>query len=154
MSDREPRFKYRLDPLMRLRASERDVLRTEALQAAQEVQQRSRELEEIGRTIERTELAQRSLVADGSEIAVDAQLRTQSYLRLQREAQARKRRELETAERKESDVLSKLLLKQRDAKALELHKDKQRRQFETVLGRSMIKSADDQWLLMRPKAKK
>jgi flagellar export protein FliJ len=154
MSEREQRFKYRLDPLIRLRANERDVLRAEALQAAKEVQQRTRELEDIGRTIEHTEGALRGLVASGSEISVDAQLRMQSYLSQQRESQARKRRELTSAEQKETGVLSRLQVKQRDAKALELHKDKQRREFETVRGRSMIKSADDQWLLMRPKDKK
>ena len=154
MTEREQRFKYRLDPLMRLRANERDVLRAEALEAAKEVQQRARELEEIGRTIERTEGALRALVASGSEIPVDAQLRMQSYLSQQRESHARKRHELASAERKETGVLSRLQVKQRDARALELHKDKQRREFETVRGRSMIKSADDQWLLMRPKDKK
>jgi len=154
MSDRELRFKYRLDPLMRLRASERDVLKAEAAEAAQEVSQRTRELEEIRRTIEGTEAALRALAADGSEISVDERLRMQSYLSLQREGEKRKRRELESAEQKESGVRAKLQLKQRDAKALELHKDKQLRQFEAVRGRSMIKSADDQWLLMRPKDKK
>jgi len=154
MSDREPPFKYRLDPLMRLRASERDALRAEALQAAQEVQQRTRELQDIGRTIERGESALRALVTDGSEIAVDAQLRIQRYLALQREGEVRKRRELESAEQKESGLLSKLLLKQRDAKALELHKDKQRRQFEVERGRASVKSADEQWLLRGPKPRK
>jgi hypothetical protein len=154
MSDREQPFKYRLDPLMRLRASERDVLRAEALQAAQEVQQRTRELEEIARTIRRTEVVLRALVTDGSEIAVDAQLRVQRYLSLQREGEARKRRELQAAEQKESGVLSKLQLKQRDTKALELHKDKQLRQFEILRGRSTIKAADDRWLLQRPKDRK
>jgi flagellar export protein FliJ len=154
MTDREPRFKYRLDPLMRLRASERDVLRTEALQAAQEVKQRSRELDEIGRTISHAEDALRALVTGGAEIAVDAQLRMQGYLNQQREGQAHKRRELELAERKESGVRSKLLDKQRDAKALELHKDKQRRQFDAVRGQSLIKSADDEWLIRNPKGRK
>jgi len=154
MADREPRFKYRLDPLMRLRATERDVLKAEAAQAAREVEAKARELAEIGRSIERAQVELRALYERGSDIPVDAQLRVQSYLSLQREGEARKRRELETAAQKESGVRSKLQLKQRDAKALERHKDKQRRQFEAVLGRSQIKSADDQWLLMRPKRTK
>ncbi len=154
MADREPRFLYRLDPLMRLRATERDALKAEALEASREVELRARELEVIGRTIEHAEVALRSLCTSGADILVDAQLRAQGYLDLQREGQGRKRRELATAEQKESGVRSKLQLKQLDAKALELHKDKQRRQFEAVRGRSTMKAADDQWLLIRPKRKK
>jgi hypothetical protein len=53
MSEREPRFKYRLEPLIGLRSAERDALQDEMRRASGEVEKRTREFEELSRAVAR-----------------------------------------------------------------------------------------------------
>ena len=154
MSEREPRFKYRLDPLARLRAGVRDALKAEAAQAAREVELRAMEMERLGRELERVEGELRALRSRGGELAVDAELRAQGYLAAHRERLLGKRRELEAARGKADEARSRLQLKQRDARALERHRDRQRREYDIVRGRSATRAADEQWLLMLGRRRK
>ena len=149
MSEREPRFRYRLEPLAKLRAAERDALVVEAARAAREVERRSSEHERIGRRVERAEWALRTLNRGGAEIRVDEQLRLRGYLRLQRDERERAGHELAGALREQNRVLAALQDKQRDAKALETHRERKLRRFDEERARASAKAADERWLQRR-----
>jgi flagellar biosynthesis chaperone FliJ len=114
--------------------------------AAAEVEKRTRECEELLRDIGAAEGRLRGLLADGTSIAVDEQLRLQAYLDSRRRQREAKSRELDEASRAMHRVLEQLLAKQREAKALEKHRERQRREFDQAQARLAHKAADDQWL--------
>jgi len=146
MSEHERRFKYRLDPLISLRSAERDALQGEMRRAAEELDRRTREFEDLARDIGSLESALRELLRSGASIAVDEQLRLQGYLEQRRREREAKQRALDEASRAMHRVLEQLTAKQRDAKALEKHRDRKREQFDQAQSRLAIKAADDQWL--------
>ena len=146
MSEREPLCKYRLDPLISLRSAERDALQDEMRRAAGEVEKRTRECEDLLRDISSVEGALRKALRSGASIAVDEQLRLQGYLDGRRRAREAKQRELDQATVEMHRVLEQLTAKQRDAKALEKHRDRKRQQFDLEQSRLALKVADDQWL--------
>jgi flagellar export protein FliJ len=146
MSEREARFKYRLEPLISLRSAERDALQEEMRRAAGEVERRTHECEDLSREIASAEGALRNALRSGASIAIDEQMRLQSYLDGRRRAREAKQRELEAASLEMHRVLDRLTAKQRDAKALEKHRDRKRRQFDLEQSRLALKAADDQWL--------
>ena len=148
----EQRFSYRLEDLLRLRAIERDVLTAERAGAAREVERKAEELAQIERVIVLSERALRALCEAGSELSVDAQMRRLRFLDVQRKWSEEKQRELKTAEGKEAQIRAALSAKQREAKALERHKEKQRRQFDAEQARHAINDADDECLRARSRA--
>jgi flagellar export protein FliJ len=139
-------FRYRLQPLIGLRSAERDALQGEMRRAAAEVENRTRECEELGRDIVAAERRLRGLLADGASIAVDEQLRLQGYLDSCRRRRDLKRRELDEASQALHRVLEQLLAKQREAKALEKHRDRQRRDFDQAQARLALRAADEDWM--------
>ncbi len=149
MSGRETRFAYRLDTLIRLRSAERDAASAAAAQAAREVEQRSRECDAIVHAIERAEGELRALCASGESIAIDAQLRLQFYLRAERQRQRDKRRELDEATKVMDRLSTELQARSRDARALELHRERKRRAFDVERQRASLNAADEQWLAAR-----
>jgi hypothetical protein len=151
MSEREPKFAYRLEALIRLRSAERDALKAPMQEAAREVERRSRECEEILRAIERGEAELRALLASGASIAVDEQLRVQAYLGAERARHAAKRRELAEAIERSTRLMSELAARSRDTRALELHRQRKRREFDEEAGRALLNAADAQWLARRTK---
>jgi hypothetical protein len=134
---------------MRLRAAERDALQGDAARATREVEDRTRECESISRSVELAEGLLRSLRRSGAQMSVDEEMRLQEYLRHRREQHAAKQRELEDALRARLEVLAQLQAKQQDARALETHRDRQRRRFDDAQARAALASADDQWLRRR-----
>lgn len=146
MSERERPFHYRLEPLARLRAAERDALKAELERAAGEVDRKARERDRVARGIERAEEDLRALRHGGAHLSVDAQLRVQRYLQQQRELKAARQRELDEAARVVEVKLGELQLKLQDTKALENHRERQRRQFDEVQLRGALNTADERWL--------
>jgi flagellar biosynthesis chaperone FliJ len=146
VSGAERRFRYRLDSLIRLRSAERDALSGEAARAAREVQDRARECEELAQAVELAERMLRTLRRDGASISVDEELRLQSYLGLHRRQREAKQRELDQASRSMEKALAELQAKQRDARALESHRERQRRRFDEQAARVALNGADEQWL--------
>ena len=146
MSGQERKFKYRLESLVKLRSAERDALKNDVERASGEVQKRTRERDDIERTIELAEDELRALYRGGADLSLDAQSRLQLYLRQQRGLRSAKQRELEEATRVMQAVLCALELKVQDTKALEKHRDRQRRQFDDVQTRVTLHAADEQWL--------
>jgi flagellar biosynthesis chaperone FliJ len=57
-----------------------------------------------------------------------------------------KRRELDEASQALHRVLEQLLAKQREAKALEKHRDRQRRDFDQAQARLALRAADEDWM--------
>src|SRR5262245_12300714 len=149
MSDRERRFRYRLDPLIRLRSAERDALKGDVRRAAEEVDRRTSEVERVSREVSEAEGELRAALRSGAAIAVDEQMRLQAYLKQRRAQRVAKQRELDQATLAMSRVLEELISKQRDAKTLEKHRDRQQRQFEQTESRVALNAADDQWLRKR-----
>jgi flagellar export protein FliJ len=149
MSDRERRFQYRLEPLIRLRSAERDVLKGEMRQAAEEVEKRTREVEQVSREVQAAESELRAALRSGAAIAVDEQQRLQGYLKQRREQREAKQRSLDAASQAMFQVIERLNAKQQDTRALEKHRERQRRQFDQAEARVALNSADDQWLRKR-----
>ena len=146
MNDHERRFRYRLDSLIRLRAAERDALSGELASARRELENRTRECDEISHAIDLAEGLLRALRRDGARMSVDEELRVQSYLGLRRREREAKQRGRDEALRAVETALAELQAKQRDAMALEAHRDRQRRRFDEQQARVALNSADDQWL--------
>jgi hypothetical protein len=151
MSERSRKFAYRLEALIRLRGAERDALKASRTQAAREVEKRSRECDDIGHAIQQAEWALRALLRSGESIAVDEQLRLQAYLQEERRRHKAKRKDLDEAVLTMSRVSAELAARQRDAKALELHKERKRRQFDESELRASLNAADDVWLSQHKK---
>ena len=152
MSDRAPKFEYRLEALIRLRSAERDALKVSANEAAHAVEQRSRECDDLVHAISRAEDALRELCASGERIAVDEQLRLQAYLGEERRRHKDKRRELGEAVERMSKISAELQARSRDARALELHRERQRHAHDAERQRAAFDAADELWL-SRPKGK-
>jgi flagellar biosynthesis chaperone FliJ len=152
MSEREARFAYRLETLIRLRSAERDAASAAAAQAAREVERRSRECDAIVHAIEGAEAELRALCASGESIAVDAQLRLQLYLRAERQRHRDKRHELGEATKVMDRLSTELQERSRDARALELHRERKRRAFDVDQQRASLNAADEQWLARKDKS--
>lgn len=146
MSDHERRFSYRLETLIRLRAAERDALRSEVARATRTLEDRTRECDAISRSVEMAESMLRGLRRSGAQMSVDEEMRLQEYLHHRRQQHEAKQRELADAARARLQVLSELQSKQQDAKALEAHRSRQRRRFDDAQARAALNTADDQWL--------
>ena len=149
MSDRERRFIYRLDPLIKLRAAERDVLKGEARRAAEEVHQRTEAVEQVARDVVAAEGALRAALRSGAAIAIDEQQRLQAYLKQRRVQREARQRELDDATIAMNRVLEQLNSKQRDTRTLEKHRERQRKQFDQAESRVALNAADDQYLRKR-----
>lgn len=151
MSERSRSFGYRLEALAKLRNAERDALKASATQAAREVEKHSRECDDIVHAIEQAEGTLRVLCASGERIAVDEQMRLQAYLRAERQRHQAKRRELSEAAALMSRLSTELQARSRDAKALELHRERKRRQFDDARTRASLDAADALWLAQHKK---
>jgi len=145
MTEREIKFKYRLDALIKLRAAERDVLKIDVERAFGEVERKTRERDSIARSIRLAEEELRSLCRSGAELQLENQLRLQLYLRQQWEMRSAKQSELDEAARVASLVVAQLDLKLKDTKALESHRERKRRQFDGEQLRVAMNVADEQW---------
>jgi hypothetical protein len=149
MSEGERKFRYRLEALIRLRAAERDALKTALERAAEEVERRSRACEAVARAIELAESELRALYRDGADLPLDGQLRLQLYLKQQRAIRTAKQREVDEASRAMHLALSELELKLQDTKALESHRERKRQQFDEIQARAAMHTADEQWLRLK-----
>jgi flagellar biosynthesis chaperone FliJ len=149
MSERSRAFAYRLEALIRLRGAERDAAKASRAQAALEVEKRSRECDDIRQAIQQAEWGLRALLRSGESIAVDEQMRLQAYLQEERGRHKAKRHELDEAMQSMSRLSAELAARQRAAKALELHKERKRRQFDESELRSSLNATDDLWLAQR-----
>ena len=149
MSDRERRFTYRLDPLIKLRAAERDALKGEVRRAAEEVHRRTEAVEQVARDVVAAEGALRAALRSGAAIAIDEQQRLQAYLKQRRVQREARQRELDDATVAMNRVLEQLNSKQRDTRTLEKHRDRQRKQFDQTESRVALNAADDQYLRRR-----
>jgi hypothetical protein len=145
MTERQIKFKYRLETLIRLRSAERDALKTEVERALSEVQMKTSERESITRSIRLAEEELRSRCCSGVELDLENQRRVQLYLRQQWEKQRTKQLEVQEAARAASSLVSQLDLKLKDAKALENHRERKRRQFDGERLRVAMNAADEQW---------
>jgi flagellar export protein FliJ len=145
----ERKFAYRLEALIRLRSAERDAAGAQAAEAAREVEQRSRECDALVHGIERAEGELRALCASGASIAVDAQLRLQAYLHAERQRLRDKRRELDEANQRMARRRAELQERSRDARALELHRERKRVAFDLERQRAAHHAADESWLARR-----
>ena len=146
---KERSFKYRLESLVKLRAAERDALKTDMARAAERVEKKARECADIAREVELAESELRTLNRSGAELSLDGQLRLQLYLKQRREKRAAKQRELDEVSRAMELVLAQLQLKVQDTKALESHRDRKRRQFDEGQARASLHAADEQWMRRR-----
>lgn len=146
MSDGGRKFRYRLEPLVKLRSAERDALKAELERAADEVDRKAAECDLLARAIDRAEGELRALCRGGAELPLDAHQRLQLYLRRQRELRGAKQRELDAAALVVERKLSELQLKLQDTKALESHRERKRRQFDDTQLRALMSAADERWL--------
>jgi hypothetical protein len=149
VTEREQKFEYRLEALIRLRSAERDAAKASAAQAAREVELRSRECDAIGHSIEHAEGELRALCASGASIAIDEQMRLQAYLRQERARHKAKRRELGEAVQNMARLSNEAQTRSRDTRALELHRDRKRRAFDVDRQRAALNAADELWLARR-----
>ncbi len=154
MNSHVSKFRYRLDALIKLRASERDVLKEEVQRALAEVERKTRERDDAGAAIGRAEEELRVLCRDGAQLSMDAQLRLQLYLRQQREMCRTKQLEVNEASSVAVATIGRLQIKLRDAKSLESHRKRKRRQFDENEQRMAMNVADEQWLRGRRALKK
>jgi hypothetical protein len=143
MSGRSPKFEYRLEALIRLRSAERDALKTSANEAAREVEKRSRECDDLVHVISRAEGELRELCASGERIAVDEQMRLQAYLGEERRRHKAKRRELGEAVERMNKISAELQARSRDARALELHRERKRHAHDAEQQRASFDAADE-----------
>jgi hypothetical protein len=144
MSERERKFRYRLESVIKLRAAERDALKGDLERANAAVESKARECDALREAIELAESELRALYRSGAELPLDGQLRLQAYLKQQRELRRARQRELEEASRAMMRVLSELELKVQDTKALESHRARKRRQFDEQQMRVIMNAADEQ----------
>lgn len=151
MSEREPRFKYRLDPLARLRAAQRDAARAEAARATRELELHMQEGDAIAQRMQAAQDAVRESSRRGAAIRPDEQLRMREYLHRQRDQQAAKAHEVEHARLEQARALAALQGAHQTSKALNLHRERMRGQFEQHRKRAAANAADDRWLARRAK---
>jgi flagellar biosynthesis chaperone FliJ len=146
MSGRAQRFEYRLEPLARLRAAQGDTARAAAAQARATVEARRKDCDEAEQRIGEAQQAMREAARQGAPIRPEEQLRLRAYLQRLVAERAARRRELETAEQAQARVLESLRALRQQARTLELHRGRQRGEFEQRRERTSAAQADERWL--------
>ena len=152
--DAKRRFVHRLDPLMKLRAAERDALTVSAAAALREADQRTHEWQAAARSVARAEAALRELRASGRRLAPDQELRLLGYIAAERSRQDAALGRRDQAVQAAAGVRSELEGKQRDVKALERHRSRERSRLDEHERSAAQKASDDAWLARRGRGPK
>jgi hypothetical protein len=149
MSERETRFRYRLDPLARLRAAQAESARAAAARAAAEVEACASECAAAAQRVQSTSQGMREGARRGETIRLEELLRLRAYLQRVLEEQAARERELEEARRTQACLLETLQALRREEEALGRHRTRLEGEFVGRQQRAAANRADERWLTRR-----
>lgn len=145
MGNNGKRFRYSMDPLLKVRRWDADIAKAEEIRALHDVNERARETREIGESIAGVEASIRETYQGG---AINAQwcISLSRFLECRRQDFSGKQDELRKAENAHEQVRYKLHTAKQGVLTLEKHREGKRAEHELDAQREEQKSADDLWL--------
>ncbi len=145
MENSGKRFRYSMDPLLKVRRWDADIAKAEEMRALHDVNERARETREIGESIAGLETSIRETYQGG---AINAQwcVTLSRFLECRRQDFRGKQDELRQAENAHAQVRYKLHTAKQGVLTLEKHRDGKRSEHELNAQREEQKLADDLWL--------
>jgi flagellar export protein FliJ len=147
MKSGDRRFRYGMEPVIKVRRWDVDSAKADELRARQVVADRARETQRIGESIAEAEAKLRESQRQGE--AIDAQWYTTltSFLVLRRKDFEESQVELRQAQEVHDERRRTLMGAKQKLTALEKHKETKRLENEVEVQRENQKQMDDLWLL-------